>query len=68
MINECIPDPRDRRYTMYGQMAMLIALGSENLKNHQTLRTTLVFQVAVGEQADEDCPLASLSTLGRLKI
>jgi hypothetical protein len=72
-INECIPDPRDPRFIVHDQKAMLlqritsIALGYEDLNDQETLRTDPALQVVAGTEPDEDCPLASPSTLCRLE-
>jgi hypothetical protein len=72
-INECIPDPRDPRYTEHEQREMLaqrifsIALGYEDLNDQQTLRDDPALQVASGKAALEEFPLASPSTLCRLE-
>lgn len=72
-INECIPDPRDPRFTIHEQREMLaqrifsIALGYEDLNDQQTLRDDPALQVAVDKAPDPDDPLASPSTLCRLE-
>ncbi|MEM9658794.1 MAG: transposase, partial [Planctomycetota bacterium] len=49
-INKCIPDPRDPRYTVHQQRTLLaqrifaIALGYEDLNDHQTLRNDPALQ------------------------
>jgi Transposase DDE domain group 1 len=53
-INAAIPDPRDPRFIIHDQRAMLaqrviaIALGYEDLNDHQTLRVDPVLQVGAG--------------------
>ncbi|MDA0809450.1 MAG: transposase [Planctomycetota bacterium] len=43
-INDCLPDPRDQRFTIYEQREMIaqriysIALGSEDLNDQQAIR------------------------------
>ncbi len=72
-LNSCIPDPRDPLLTQHEQVTMLtqrifgIALGYEDLNDHQTLRGDLAMQVAAGVQPEEDDPMASPSTLCRLE-
>jgi len=72
-INDCIPDPRDPRYTIHQQREMLaqrvfsIALGYEDLNDQQTLRDDPALQVAAVKAPDPDDPLASPSTLCRLE-
>jgi hypothetical protein len=72
-INECIPDPRAPHLIVHDQKAMLlqrivsIALGYEDLNDQQTLRTDPALQLTAGTQPEEDCPLASPSTLCRLE-
>ena len=68
-IDEVIPDPRDPRYFTHSQLSLLrqrvygIALGYEDLNDHQTLRTDLALQTAV----DRDEALGSQATLCRLE-
>jgi hypothetical protein len=72
-INAVIPDPRDPRFTTHDQRAMLaqrviaIALGYEDLNDHQTLRVDPVLQVSAGLVPEPEVPLASPSTLCRLE-
>lgn len=72
-INECIPDPRDPRYTIHDQRAMLtqrivsLALGYEDLNDQQTMRVDPALQTAARCSPEEDEPLASPSTLCRLE-
>ena len=72
-ICDCIPDPRDPRYTFHDQRALLaqrvmaIALGYEDLNDHETLREDVALQVAADVDPDRDYPLASPSTLCRLE-
>lgn len=72
-INECIPDPRDPRYLIHEQRAMLgqriiaIAQGYEDLNDHQTLRCDPALQVAADCSPASEDPMASPSTLCRLE-
>lgn len=72
-INECVPDPRDPRYTIHQQREMIaqrifsIALGYEDLNDQQTLRDDPALQIAAGKPPEEDDPLASPPTLCRLE-
>jgi len=73
-INACIPDPRNPDMILHDQRTLLaqrifgIALGYEDLNDHQTLRDDPLFQ-AVTERGinNEGVPLASPSTLCRLE-
>lgn len=68
-IDEVIDDPRDPRYILHSQLSLLrqrvygIALGYEDLNDHETLRNDPVLQTSV--ERDED--LGSQSTLCRLE-
>ena len=70
-INECLPDPRDQRYTIHLQREMIaqrifsIALGYEDLNDQQTLRDDPALQVATGKTPQPDDPLASPPTSRR---
>jgi len=72
-INECLPDPRNPRWTIHEQRSMLaqrifsIALGYEDLNDQQTMREDPALQTAVDCEPDEEAPLASPSTLCRLE-
>ena len=72
-IHDCIPDPRDPRYTVHAQRAMLsqrivsLALGYEDLHDQATMRVDPVLQAVAGCSLEEDQPLASPSTLCRLE-
>ena len=72
-ISDCLPDPRDPRYTVHEQREMIaqrifsIALGNEDVNDQQTLRDDPALQLAVGKTAEEDKPLASPPTLCRLE-
>jgi hypothetical protein len=72
-LDAVIPDPRHPGYTIHDQKAMLaqrimaIALGYEDLNDHQTLRADPALQLASGKVPDEEVPLASPPTLCRLE-
>lgn len=72
-INNCIPDPRNPFYTVHAQRTMLaqrilgIALGYEDLNDHQSLREDPLFQILSERGIKEDLPLASPPTLCRLE-
>lgn len=72
-IDNCIPDPRDPRYICHSQRSMLaqrimaIALGYEDLNDHQTLRNDWLFQTATNRGIDPEQALASTPTLWRLE-
>lgn len=72
-VNDCLPDPRSPPWIIHEQRSMLaqrvfsIALGYEDLNDHQAMRFDPALQTAVGSDPDEDCPLASPSTLCRLE-
>lgn len=72
-LNAAIPDPRhpalvvhDQR-TMIAQRVTAIALGYEDLNDHQDLRTDPALQLAAGILPEEERPLASPPTLCRLE-
>jgi Transposase DDE domain group 1 len=72
-INQAIPDPRhpvlivhDQR-SMIAQRIVAIALGYEDLNDHQTLRADPALQLAAGRVPDEKMTLASPPTLCRLE-
>jgi hypothetical protein len=68
-IDQVIPDPRDPRYITHSQLSLLrqriygIALGYEDLNDHETLRRDPAIQTSV--ERDED--LGGQSTLCRLE-
>ena len=70
---EVIPDPRDPRFVVHAQRTMLaqrvfgIALGYEDLNDHQTLRNDPLLQTLVEETPDAEALLASPPTLCRLE-
>jgi hypothetical protein len=72
-LDAAIPDPRDPRFIIHDQRALLaqrviaIALGYEDLNDHQTLRTDPALQVATGRAPDPELTLASPPTLCRLE-
>jgi len=72
-VNECLPDPRDPRFTIHEQREMIaqrvfsIALGYEDLNDQQTLRDDPALQLAAGKTPEPDDPLASPPTLCRLE-
>jgi len=71
----CIPDPRDPRMTVHDQREILaqrifaIALGYEDLNDHDTLRNDPALQVAAERvrRNEEDQALSSPPTLCRLE-
>ena len=72
-INAAIPDPRhplfithDQR-TMIAQRVIAIALGYEDLNDHQTLRVDPALQAAAGQVPEPDLALSSPPTLCRLE-
>jgi len=72
-IDACIRDPRDPDAITHTQRAMLaqrilaIALGYEDLNDHQSLRNDPLMHVATNRGIDDDQPLASTPTLWRLE-
>jgi hypothetical protein len=72
-IDAAIPDPRHPVFIVHPQRTMIaqritaIALGYEDLNDHQTLRSDPVLQVAAGIAPDIDLTLASPPTLCRLE-
>lgn len=69
----CIPDPRDPGLTVHDQETMLaqrifgIALGYEDLNDHDTLRDDPLFSVLADKTPDPNEPLASSPTLCRFE-
>mgnify|MGYP006295367343 CR=1 FL=1 len=69
----CIPDPRDPGLAVHDQETMLaqrifgIALGYEDLNDHDTLRDDPLFSVLADKTPNEDEPLASSPTLCRFE-
>jgi hypothetical protein len=72
-LDAAIPDPRHPVFIVHDQHSLLaqrvtaIALGYEDLNDHQTLRADPVFQVVAGKEPEEELPLASPPTLCRLE-
>jgi Transposase DDE domain group 1 len=72
-LDAAIPDPRNPVYIIHEQRALLaqritaIALGYEDLNDHQELRSDPALQVAAGKVPDPDVTLASPPTLCRLE-
>jgi len=72
-ISRCIPDPRNPFYTVHQQRTMLaqrifgIALGYEDLNDHQSLREDPLFAILSERGVRDDLPLASPPTLCRLE-
>jgi Transposase DDE domain group 1 len=72
-IDAAIPDPRHPVFIVHPQRAMIaqritaIALGYEDLNDHQTLRADPVLQIAAGISPEADLTLASPPTLCRLE-
>src|SRR4030043_1233102 len=72
-INRCIPDPRNEFFIVHQQKTMLaqrifgIALGYEDLNDHQSLREDPLFQIISERGIKDDLPLASPPTLCRLE-
>jgi len=72
-INACIPDPRNPFFIAHSQRTLLaqrilgIALGYEDLNDHQSLREDPLFQILSERGVRADLPLASPPTLCRLE-
>jgi hypothetical protein len=72
-LDAAIPDPRNPVFIVHDQRTLLaqriiaIALGYEDLNDHQTLRTDPALQVAAGRVPEPEVPLASAPTLCRLE-
>lgn len=72
-LDAAIPDPRHPLYIVHEQKAMIaqrvlaVALGYEDLNDHQTLRVDPALQLASGREPDEEAALASPPTLCRLE-
>jgi DDE family transposase len=72
-LDAVIPDPRHPVFIVHDQRALLaqritaIALGYEDLNDHQTLRADPALQVAAGQTPDPEVTLASPPTLCRLE-
>jgi hypothetical protein len=72
-IDACIADPRNQEMIVHDQRTLLaqrilgIALGYEDLNDHQTLRDDPLFQAVTERGINQEVPLASPSTLCRLE-
>lgn len=72
-LDAAIPDPRHPAFIVHDQHALIaqrvmgIALGYEDLNDHQTLRTDPVLQLAAGAAPEAGAALASPPTLCRLE-
>ncbi len=72
-LNAALPDPRDPARITHEQRHMLsqrilgIALGHEDLNDHQHLRDDPLMQAVTGRGVDAEQPLAGASTLCRLE-
>jgi Transposase DDE domain group 1 len=72
-LDRAIPDPRWLPIVVHDQRSMLaqritaIALGYEDLNDHQALRSDPAIQLAAGKVPDREIPLASPPTLCRLE-
>ncbi len=69
----CLSDPREPAKVVHDQHTMLaqrifgIALGYEDLNDHDTLRSDPLFSILAERRPDPDAPLASSPTLCRLE-
>ncbi len=72
-IDQAIPDPRNPIYVQHQQKHMLtqrifaMALGHEDLNDHQELRVDPLMQLATERGIDPETPMASIATLHRLE-
>ena len=72
-ITACIPDPRDPARithdlrTLLAQRIFGIAMGYEDLNDHDALRNDPLFQIVTERGIDENLPLGSASTLCRFE-
>jgi hypothetical protein len=72
-MDAALPDPRNQSLITHSQVSMLrqrvfaIALGQEDLNDHQTLRVDPLLQLACERMVAQDQPLASPPTLCRLE-
>lgn len=72
-LDQAVPDSRHPVFIVHDQKALLaqrvlaLALGYEDLNDHQALRADPALQVAAGKGPDEDRTLASPPTLCRLE-
>src|SRR5262249_13192908 len=72
-LNHAVTDPRDPTRTEHTQRSLLcqrvygLALGYEDLNDHQTLRQDPLWQTLAEREPDPEQPLASAPTLCRLE-
>jgi hypothetical protein len=72
-IDKCVPDRRNPFFTVHQQRTMLaqrifgIAVGYEDLNDHQSLREDPLFQIISERGIKDNLPLASPPTLCRLE-
>jgi hypothetical protein len=72
-LDDAVPDPRNpllithEQKTLIAQRVIAIALGYEDLNDHQTLRDDPALQLAAGREPDPEAALASPPTLCRLE-
>jgi hypothetical protein len=72
-INQIIHDPRDPRYTVHQQHDLLaqrlyaIALGYEDVNDHNLLRKDPALLASIKNSLDEEQPLGSAPTISRLE-
>jgi hypothetical protein len=72
-LDAAIPDPRNPAFVIHDQRALIaqrvtaIALGYEDLNDHQSRRADPVLQLAAGKPPEVDLTLASPPTLRRLE-
>jgi len=72
-LDRCLPDPRHEFFITHHQKTLLaqrifgIALGYEDLNDHQSLRDDPLFQIISERGVKDDLPLASPPTLCRLE-
>jgi hypothetical protein len=72
-LDRCLPDPRHVSYTTHAQKTLPaqrifgIALGYEDLNDHQTLRHDPLLQIVTERGVQADAPLAAPPTLCRLE-
>ena len=66
-LDRAIPDPRDPalivhdQRTLIAQRIIALALGYEDLNDHQALRTDPALQLAAGAVPDEESPLVQIN-------
>ena len=72
-LNECLPDPRNPALILHSQRTLLaqrifgLALGYEDLNDHQRLRDDPLLQTITERGLSDEQPLASPPTLCRLE-